>query len=50
MGSCFAIISNMIFATRLAGTVGAGDDWSLYAFVQRLPQLLEHVQVGNERV
>ena len=33
-----------------ARTAGADDAWPRSAFVQRLPQLLEDVQAGNERV
>ena len=34
---------------ELARAAGADDAWPRSAFVQRLPQLLEDVQVGNER-
>ena len=33
-----------------ARAAGADDAWPRSAFVQRLPQLLEDVQAGNERV
>ena len=33
-----------------ATAAGADDVWPRSAFVQRLPQLLEDVQAGNERV
>ena len=32
-----------------ARAAGADDTWPRSAFVQRLPQLLENVQAGNER-